>query len=246
MSDNRIYGENVDIDKKSVQQVFENVAKKATSPLGSCMLDMKDQYAYERHQEEVERLLNFFPNDYTVLDIGCGIGRHRETFATSNYHGIDFCNEYIRIAKERMFELEDTMSFIPHGTIFDCMTISDMIGQYAYIDSKLYDLVISCGVLMYLSDADIVQLLKWLKQSKKQFYIRESISLLDKRLTLKEFPSDDLGISYSAIYRTREEYVKLFQSVFGKECYINVSKLLQPLDKQIRKETNQVYFTWEA
>lgn len=226
----RIKNKRVAIDHNTVKNVFETVATKAKTKLSSCMLDMNDEYATDRHKQECYRISKTIGTSYDhVLDIGCGIGRLRGIFPTAEYTGVDFCEAYINEAKQI------------HR--FDTLICHD-VSKLDEVCNESYDLALMCGICMYLSDEELDKIFSFLKKQKEcTFYLRESISILNERLTLKDFPSSDLGIPYSAIYRTRDEYERLIMKHFPKATPF-ISEPLQKGEKQIRKETNQMYFVW--
>lgn len=83
-----------------------------------------------------------------------------------------------------------------------------------------FDCVIMLGVCMYINDTELVKCLTRLVDllnDKCVMYVGDAVGL-GTRLTLDQINSDQLDSDYSAIYRTAEEYVKLY-SIFTKQGF---------------------------
>jgi hypothetical protein len=76
----------------------------------------------------------------------------------------------------------------------------------------------------------------------KVIYIRETISTLDTRLTLKDFYSEDLDVEYNAIYRTEDELLEFFTE-FNDISNVTSNPIHETLNKH--EETNYKYFILE-
>lgn len=110
--------------------------------------------------------------------------------------------------------------------------------------NQQFDLVIITGVLMYLNDEVTAPLLKELSALVKAdgiFYIQESVSLTDERLTLKDFYSQDLQTYYSAIYRKISEYEDMFKKSLA-DFAVDTKGLLLDDGDGARSETNAEYW----
>lgn len=235
---NRIYEKKEIINEIKVRDFFENRPIDGSS-LASVMLrkNNDDLVAIKRNQNEVQlinKLLDFSKNK-NILDLGCGCGRLASPFIQNItfYDGIDFAKNYIDLAKE---------NFAQHKNIqFHQMSVTDLDRT---ILNKDYDYIFITALCLYLNDDTINTLFKTIKDFCKQsthIYLRESISTLETRLTLKDFPSEDLGSEYNAIYRTAEEYESIIKSVFPNATIKN-SDLLLTEETGVRKETNQMYW----
>lgn len=237
MSNTRLYDSNIRINKHTVKNTFEQMFDKCDNKMSSCMLDMNNQYAEDRHKKELGRIrcITRDIENINAFDIGCGTARLIEAFdyeKLNSYTGVDFCEKYITYCKANFRDKK----FAFHES--DVNLIPNILNSLSF-DVNVY---LMCGILMYLSDDEIINLLKVLvtKFSKTGvFYIRETISVIDKQLTLNDFPSNEIGVNYSAIYRTTNRYLDLFSKTFDN-AIIEHSKYLQ--ENQLRKETNQQYF----
>lgn len=171
----------------------------------------------------------------SVLDVGCGIGRWYSNLKEyiSSYVGIDSSSNFINELSKR-YKDEKNLKFV------NCELENFDFSQF----KKKFDLIIITGVLMYIND-DFVQkilcnILNCLASSGA-IYLQESVSLLNERLTLDNFFSDDLKSEYSAIYRTVSEYETYFNSAL---CSLNVKGKGLLLDEKsgARTETNAMYW----
>ncbi|MDR1257202.1 MAG: hypothetical protein LBJ86_05605, partial [Spirochaetaceae bacterium] len=75
-------------------------------------------------------------------------------------------------------------------------------------------------------------------------YIQDTTSLLETRLTLKDFYSKELNTKYNAIYRTRDEYEILFEKYLSKFKIIKTELLLDK-ESGAREETNARYWCFK-
>ena len=81
-------------------------------------------------------------------------------------------------------------------------------------------------------------------QEKALLYLSEPIAR-EERLTLKQFYSDAMAEEYSAIYRTDQEYQKLFEVFYQRGFQLKVSEPLFDVDIKGRKETVQWVYVLE-
>ena len=64
---------------------------------------------------------------------------------------------------------------------------------------------------MYINDSELSKIFEMYRNlSPEYIYLQESVSIMETRLTLKDFESKEMNVNYSAIYRTSEEYEKYF------------------------------------
>lgn len=77
---------------------------------------------------------------------------------------------------------------------------------------------------------------------EKTIYIRETISVMDTHLTLKNFYSENLETNYSAIYRTKDELMDFFTE-FKNISNIKIDTIYETLKKYY--ETGHRYFIIE-
>ena len=203
----RLYGEKEDINKENIKDFFDKRASKEVDSLMTITSFQEKENLDQRQEEESKIVLeNIDLNGKKILEIGCGIGRWAEIFhdKCDTYLGLDFAKNLIKIAKE---------NYNYENCYFQEMSAVDI-----KIDELLvkppFDIIFIAGVLVFLNDEDIPKMINQINKlisHEKTIYIRETISLMDTRLTLKDFYSENLETNYSAIYRTKEELIDFFK-----------------------------------
>jgi len=213
----RIKGERVNINANNVSAFFSNRVKK----------DLPYRYNYTNYQDanpdlvilrdkkEKEKIVPLLEvmDGYSVLDIGCGVGRWGDFFADKkncNYVGIDYCEEILEIARKH-FAGKNNISF-QHASFQNVREVLIKANSPA-----LYDIVIINGVMMYINDDDIPCCLRAVKELIRpggKVYVKESVGK-ETRLTLSDIYSDELTSNYSAIYRSIYEYNKLWEKYWS-------------------------------
>lgn len=234
----RLYGEKENIDKENVKEFFDKRANKEVDSLMTITSFQEKENLDKRQLEESEVLLNNI--DFTnkkVLEMGCGLGRWAEFFhdKCDTYLGIDYAENLIELANE---------NYKYDNCHFQVMSALD-IDIDTLIIKPPFDVIFIAGVLIYLNDEDIPKLIDEINNissEDKIIYIRETISVMDTRLTLKDFYSEDLEVDYNAIYRTQEELLDYFNS-FNNITNIKSEKIHENLNKHT--ETGYRYFILE-
>lgn len=234
----RLYGEKENIDKENVKEFFDKRANKEVDSLMTITSFQEKENLDKRQLEESEVLLNNI--DFTnkkVLEMGCGLGRWAEFFhdKCDTYLGIDYAENLIELANE---------NYKYDNCHFQVMSALD-IDIDTLIIKPPFDVIFIAGVLIYLNDEDIPKLIDEINNissEDKIIYIRETISVMDTRLTLKDFYSEDLEVDYNAIYRTQEELLDYFNS-FNNITNIKSEKIHENLNKHT--ETGYKYFILE-
>lgn len=231
----RLYGENENIDTDSVKKFFDQRANKKVKNLMEITSFQEEKNLNQRQIEESEVLLdNINFNGKKILEIGCGLGRWASFFhdKCDVYLGIDYSKNLIQIAKEN-YNFENC--YFQEMSAFD-IDINELIVR------PPFDIIFIAGVLIYLNDEDIPLMIKEINKiasENKVIYIRETISTLDTRLTLKNFYSNDLNFDYNAIYRTEDELIKFFEE-FNNITLITSDSIHESLNKH--EETGYKYF----
>ena len=233
----RIYDDIIDIDTNSVKLFWNKRALKKS--LKSVLLGEKlsENSAYLRNEKELNLLIEYFENNnYSLLDLGCGCARWANNLKThiKSYTGVDFSEEFITKNKQ-VYNNFRNFEFIN----------SSVIEMPEKVLSQTYDFIITTGVLMYLNDADLNKFFTTIKILKpKYFYLQESISTMDVRLTLSDFYSEELKENYNAIYRIKNEYEHYILSFLDNYNIIKQGLLLDESTGS-REETNAGYWFCE-
>lgn len=238
----RNYGDKVEIDPMAVKKFYDQRFDPAR-PLGSVMMSDDEEMLRKRDASEKSRVLPLFKlNAATtrLMDLGCGNGRWYDAFRDRvwAYEGVDFSVPNIQFARGNRkgprvnFEVGS----------------SDQIGALK-LRYAPYHFVLSCGLFVYLNDDQVeatFRALLPLLQPKAQLYIRTSVSVIEQRLTLKDFPSEALKADYHGIYRPPGEYEEMFRAIFFPEGF-SISSTCLLLNEEIgaKKETNQQYWLLE-
>ena len=237
-AEGRIYGKKAVIDSENVKAFFNNNAKKDTS-LKSVLLgnDFGENSADLHNQKEAKIVLDFIGNGKkTILDIGCGIGRWAYNLkpVIQKYDGIDFSDEFVKAANNNFKDNKEINFFCMSATDIDRTKLSEK-----------YDVVIVTEVSMYINDDELEKLYNFINlftQKDSLLYIQDTTSLLETRLTLKDFDSKELKTKYNAIYRTKTEYETLFKKYLPSfKLSENGTELLLDENSGAREETNARY-----
>ena len=191
----RLYGEKEDINKENIKDFFDKRAEKKVESLMTITSFQEKENLDQRQEEESKIVLeNIDLNGKKILEIGCGIGRWAEIFhdKCDTYLGLDFAKNLIKIQEMSAVDIK----------------IDELLVK------PPFDIIFIAGVLVFLNDEDIPKMINQINKlisNEKTIYIRETISLMDTRLTLKDFYSENLETNYSAIYRTKEELIDFFK-----------------------------------
>lgn len=206
---NRVYGNNVDLDCEKLKFFFDERSEMVIKDdLSSATVYLDKDSAHERNDIELNLLKNLIRVDSTdtILEIGCGAGRWAENFIENKYLGIDYSEGLISRA---------VASNQNKNAVFQVMPADDIIIEDLKIQPP-FNIIIISAVMLYMNDNQVENLLDSLpKLGAANIYIREPISLLGKRLTLKDFYSEKLKTNYNAIYRTEPEYLNYLKQLDG-------------------------------
>lgn len=230
----RVYTDKIEIDNNSTKEFWENRANNInnlqTVLLGSDKTGIEQNTRNEHEKLIVESIVKQIKNP-KILDIGCGIGRWAENLINQfdSYTGVDFSEGFINFASEKFANYSNIKFY--NNSILNL--------DKEILNSK-FNFIICTGVLMYVNDSNIFDILKAFRRVTPEYvYIQESISLMDARLTLNKFESKDLQTNYNAIYRTKQEYEEYFKT---NKFDIIKTDLLLDNKSGAREETNAQYW----
>lgn len=243
----RITEKVTDIEYEETRQFFKNRAEKfhEDNPYSVTMYqDNNKKLVRARNEREVEKLYPFLKltSNSCVLDIACGIGRWADAIKIDikKYSGFDFSRELVEIANKR--NIRNNFSFC-EGDVKEVENIllSKKEGKY--------NTILMIGILMYLNDGDLLDVLGQIERScdvHAIICIREPLGI-NNRLTLKNDFSEELQDNYNAIYRTREELMEFLDDSFLAKGFLvrNEGFLFDEDSLNNRKETAQYYYILE-
>lgn len=226
------------------QDFFDSRAKKynENNPYSVTMYqDEHPDLVKKRNSEETRKIkpLLLLDKSSKILDVACGIGRWSDAIDTEieEYCGIDFCSDFIELAKERNRK-DNRFFFVSENTkIEQCM---NRVGK------TNFNRVLLIGALMYLNDSDVQSTLIQIERLCSEhaiICIREPIGI-DERLTLKDQFSDELQDDYNAIYRTKEELELIFKKTLENKGFSIAERDFMYKQKELnnRRETTQFYW----
>lgn len=211
----RLYGDKENIDSEEVKNFFSERASRELESDLSIVLFQDKENSEQRHIEEKKLFYEHVDIEgKKVLEVGCGIGRWAEALhgKCESFLGIDYTEDLIDIANES-YDYDDCK--------FQVMSATDIKADELLIEPP-FDVIIFSGVLMYINDDDIKLVFNELNKigaDDKKLFIMEPVSRMESRLTLKDFYSEGLEADYSAIYRTEEEYMELFEGLNYNKVY---------------------------
>ena len=139
------------------------------------------------------------------LDLGCGFGAWSEILSpfVKKIIGVDYISKMIEIAEKNM-----KLRKIKNIDYF----CSDAI---SFKTQEKFDFIFISGLLLYLSNKDIKKLVSQIpKYSKKdtRLVLREPTGIKGQYTIIDKF-SKSLNESYSAIYRTRQDLISIFEEM---------------------------------
>lgn len=231
----RLYGEKENIDSNTIKNFFNKRAEKDVEDLMT-ITSYHDKANLEKRQKEeinvLTKKIDF--NGKKLFEIGCRLGRWTDFFQDKChiYVGIDYSENLIELAKKH---------FNYSNCYFKKLSVTEIDECNLPIKGP-YDIIFIAGVLIYLNDDDITNMIKHINKlthNNTIIYIRETISILDTRLTLKDFYSTELEVDYNAIYRTEEELLNFFKEIKNISS-IESSEIYKDLNNF--EETSYKYF----
>jgi cyclopropane fatty-acyl-phospholipid synthase-like methyltransferase len=233
----RVLGEQRAIDYGRTMAFFEERAATAEGNALTATMYQDEELARRRDQAEKDTVLRrlHVRADDRVLDLGCGSGRWAQVIASrvSVYLGVDFSARLLEIARVHA----------PDAS-FECAAVNALEPETLAVPPP-YTLIICSGILTYLNDSDVDHLFSTVSRTaaaRSRIYVREPIAKT-QRLTLDDYWSEELRSQYSAVYRTRGEYLGSFGALTGFQLKAEGEPF--PKDLQNRPETEQRYFLLE-
>lgn len=197
------------IDEHKVKNFWESRGQKFSTPTGE-MANLEPnpqlQEMKQRGEQDIVMPRISLKHDMDVLDLGAGYGQWALRFAphVHSVTAVEYASSMLEAGrKEAERQQLHNISFV-HSAAED------------FKPKQSYSLIFISGLFMYLNDdqakrvADIA--LKSVRPGGKVF-LRESISLLDKRHIIDDCWSEASQANYSALYRRPHEFLELFNGL---------------------------------
>jgi len=140
-----------------------------------------------------------------VIDLGSGIGAWSILFAKkcNQVVAVEYSQKMIDIAKQ----LAKKKSI--NNIEFICENVLD------FKTRQKFDVIFISGLLIYILDEEIGKLLKNIYEYSKTgtiLLLRDSTGISGRHEIIQEY-SEALKTNYSALYRTRSEYIEFFERI---------------------------------
>ena len=217
------------INSKAVKKFWENRAKKIDLKIESTNLGLTSikekklkDLKIKTEWKKVNKYLTLNKQSI-ILDLGGGYGEWAFKFAKKckKVYIIDYAEGMIQKGlQEAKIKKITNIKFI-HAPVQKFKT------------SLKFDIIFISGLMIYLNNKEINELLKNIKKYSKPnttIILRDGTGI-NKKFEIKNKFSKALKAKYNAIYRTREEYIILFKKIgfnlikdedmFGKKSKLN-------------------------
>jgi SAM-dependent methyltransferase len=177
---------------------FESIANLEEK---SHLLEMK----IKLEQECIMPLLSLTPQT-EVLDLGAGVGQWTFRFSplVKKVVAVEYMDSLVTIGRlEAQKNNYNNVEFITSPA-------------EEFKSNQSFDLVFISGLFVYLDEKQAQQLIKNLYSLLKpggRLLLRDGTSILENTHYINNRYSDILNEHYSAIYRTREQYISLFKQI---------------------------------
>ena len=200
---NRLFG--AEVDTVYMREFWEKRAQTHKINEGLTNLEDDAELLKLKIQKETPKMKAYVEPDKStkLLDLGSGYGTWSFAFAkdVELVHAVDYIEDMIEIGRERAKDEGITNIEFFQSSVQE------------YTSDVKYDTIILSGICLYLNDTDMRQMLKKMQKYSKEgtaIILRDSTGLKERYIIEKEY-SDRLKTMYSATYRTKEEYIKLFE-----------------------------------
>lgn len=197
------------LNKEKVLEFWKARAIKESSEELKNSANLEDNPALSRlkiqlENEKVERYLMKTCLQGYALDLGSGFGYWSREI--SKYYdsvvGVDFC-------KEMVDKAIDSLKHDPNNKVsFVCSE-----AQNFFENEKKFKLIFISGLLIYLDDHDFLKLVNNINSftEKGAYIVLRDGTAVDEQYEIKNRFSENLQANYSALYRTKQQYIEMFK-----------------------------------
>ncbi len=200
------------IDQKKVKEFWDSRGKQLNKvPFDSITnLEENPELMKLKIKLEQEKVLGLIPfnKKMKLLDLGAGIGNWSMFFANKvDYvYAVEYSEELIKLGKERIEKLGINNIKFVHAPAQE------------FLNNTKFDVIFISGLFVYMNDDECKELLMNIPSYSKEktFIILRDGTGINGRYEINNKYSDNLKTYYSAIYRTRETYIKYFEDIGSK------------------------------
>ncbi|MBA3817556.1 MAG: class I SAM-dependent methyltransferase [Deltaproteobacteria bacterium] len=200
------------IDPADVKKFWDERAARHADDPGLTNLEENEELRALKIALEEARVADYlgeFDPAARVLDLGGGYGHWAFKLAprVGSVHVVDYCEPLVDRGRTRAGELGIGTVTFSHGPAQD------------YASAEPFDLVFISGLLLYLNDGELQELLDRVRGYTRDggvVVLRDGTGVPAHYEITKRW-SEALQANYAAIYRTRDAYVAAFAAV-GFRC----------------------------
>lgn len=213
-----------------MKKFWDERAKKKISPISMGNLE-ENKILLKKKVNLEEKKINKFLKGIKIkkiLDLGCGTGTWSLFFCKNlnlnKIYSVDYSKNMLKVARKFATKFPNKISFFNSPA-------------ENFYKKKKFDLIWISGLLIYLTNKKVEKLLNHCRKmlDKNGIIIIRDATAKNKELILKKKFSEELNAYYSAKYRTRSQYEKLFSKYFSIIQDENMFPKNSSLNK--RKET---------
>jgi 2-polyprenyl-3-methyl-5-hydroxy-6-metoxy-1,4-benzoquinol methylase len=200
------------IDPADVKRFWDERARQHADDPG--LTNLEEDEALRRlkislEEARIDDYLGALPRDASVLDLGGGYGHWAFKLAprVRTIHVVDYCAPLVE--RGRVYAATQGIT----NVTFSCSAAQD------HASEGVYDLVFISGLLLYLNDDELHQLVERIAgytRAGSVVILRDGTGVPTHHEITKQW-SEALQANYAAIYRTRAAYLATFATV-GFAC----------------------------
>lgn len=197
----RIYDKKINIDTNKIKEDYETMfeTEEYKRHWDSSLLEQREKIEGGLIFSLIEKYKIDISN---ICDIACGDGFPAILFKDKklvSYIGYDFSKSAIKVCNEKF---KDYPFYA-----FNEKDISELKEE----DLKSSKFIVCIGLLNLINDDVLEHILSIFGKREAYIYLRQSTAIIDERLTLDNFYSEEIKTIHNSIYRTDAEYKEVFR-----------------------------------
>jgi ubiquinone/menaquinone biosynthesis C-methylase UbiE len=191
-----------------MKDFWKKQSEKKISPVSMGNLEENKKLLKKKiilEKKKVNLFLDKF-NKKSILDLGCGTGTWTYFFSkfrdVKKIYAVDYSNDMLNIARKYIKDKNKIKFVNKSAELFNI--------------KKKFNLIWVSGLLIYLNNKQIKKMLNHCKKMLENdgYILIRDATAKKKKFVLKNKYSVELKNKYSAIYRTKNNYKKLFSKNF--------------------------------